>query len=108
MNVVLRELGYRSSVSELNYRGYDVLFCQIENKRCLVIGETDVIEYLSNHSNFVAMVSKTEKVPLYKQDMALRMGRMPQSNRETFWRCNIRNLELPSQNSYHDVWEVRG
>ena len=93
LNIILREERFRSNSYDLEHRGYMYyLFCQIGNRRGYIVSRFDIIEDLASRHYFPALVVEEEQVPLYKQDMELRMGRMPKSKREITRQYNVRIL----------------
>ena len=111
MPIVLFDESYKANIMELNRRRFqNYLFVQIGNKKGFIVSQNPRnIESLSNQVGFLALLSTDEKIPLYKQDMMLRMGRTPKSTKSVMRNCNVRVLDMNScQDRYfYSVWSIR-
>ncbi len=108
MQITLREEYFRYSVQDLERRGYkDYIFVQIGNKRGFIISKNIVLlNRLAEQKGFSVMIECEEKVPLYKQDMQLRMGKVPQSKKSVLRPYNVRVLEKCQDRYCYSVWSV--
>lgn len=108
MQIILREENFKSSVEDLKRRGYmSYIFVHIGHKRGFIVSrDVKIIEMLSQKIGFQAMVECEEKIPLYKQDMQLRMGRVPQSKKSVLRPYNVRILEKCQDRYCYSVWSV--
>lgn len=108
MQILLREEPFKSSIVDLKRRGFsDFLFVQIGNRRGFVVSRNPgVFLNLSEKVGFMATLKVEEKVPLYKQDMQLRMGRKPESKRVSYRNYTVRILEKCRDNYSYTVWCV--
>lgn len=111
MPIVLCEESYKANIMELKRRRFqNYLFVQIGNKKGFIVSQNPRnIESLSNQIGFLALLSIDEKIPLYKQDMMLRMGQMPKSTRSIMRNCNVRVLDMNScqERYFYSVWSIR-
>ena len=111
MPIVLCEESYKANIMELNRRRFqNYLFVQIGNKKGFIVSQNPRnIESLSNQVGFLALLSTDEKIPLYKQDMMLRMGQVPKSTRSVRRNCNVRVLDMDTcqERYFYSVWSIR-
>ena len=108
LQIILKEARFRSNSYDLERRGHMYyLFCQVGNRRGYVVSRYDIIEELQSRNYFPALVVEEEKVPLYKQDMDLRMGKMPKSKREVTLSYNVRVLGENLGNAFYPVWMIQ-
>ncbi len=108
MQILLREERFRANIMDLNRRGYsDFLFVQIGNRRGFIVSHrVDVLSILSEKNMFLATLEEKEKVPLYKQDMQLRMGKRPEQYKISHRSYTVRVLEKCRDNYSYTVWCV--
>lgn len=108
MQILLREERFKSNVLDLNRRGYsDFIFVQIGNKRGFIVSKNlNLILNLGLKNNFMVTLMTEEKVPLYKQDMALRMGKKPEGYKEILRNYNVRVLDKCRDNYSYTVWSI--
>ena len=108
MQIFLREERLKSNIMDLNSRGYsDFIFVQIGNKRGFIVSHrTDVLSILSEKNMFLATLEEREKIPLYKQDMELRMGKIPKQYKLSCRTYTVRVLEKCRDNYSYTVWCV--
>lgn len=108
MQIILREEKFKYSIDDLKRRGYkDYIFVHIGHKRGFIISRNaKAIELLSQKIGFQAMVECEEKIPLYKQDMQMRMGKKPESKKSVLKPCNVRILEKCQDRYCYFVWSI--
>lgn len=108
MQIILKEEIFKSNVMDLRRRGYsDFLFVQIGNKRGFILSHNiELLSKLAEIPMFIATLRVDEKVPLYKQDMELRMGRVPKQTKESIRSYNVRVLEKCKDNYSYTVWSI--
>ena len=108
MQIILKEENLRYSVDDLKRRGYkDYIFVHIGHKRGFIVSKNiNKLEMLSKQIGFQAMVECEEKVPLYKQDMQMRMGRKLESKKSVLRPYNVRVLEKCRDRYCYSVWII--
>lgn len=108
MQIILKEERFKSSIMDLKRRGYsDFLFVQIGNRRGFIVShKVDVLSILAEKNMFLVTIEDKEKVPLYKQDMQLRMGKIPEQYKTSHRSYTVRVLEKCRDNYSYTVWCV--
>lgn len=108
MQIILKEETFKYSIMDLERKGIsDFLFVQIGNKRGFILTKgSRKLSFVMNRYEFPALIQTNEKVPLYKQDMDLRMGKRPQSTNNTLRPYNVRILEKCQDRYCYFVWSV--
>lgn len=110
MHIVLEEELFKADVMELKRRRYsNYLFVQIGNKRGFIVSQNpNLIEKISNNTGFTALLAVDEKVPLYQQDMMMRMGRTPKGTKSVIRSYNVRILDKNTcyERHYYNVWKI--
>ena len=108
MQIILREENFKCNIEDLKRRGYkDYIFVHIGHKRGFIISKNmKIIEMLSQKIGFQVLLECEEKIPLYKQDMQIKMGKIPQSKKSVLRPYNVRVLEKCQDRYCYFVWSV--
>lgn len=89
--------------AELTRRGYDVIFIQVNGRRCYLIGQKGTFDKVTKL--FPLCLEEEIKVPIAKQAMELQLGRIPQTHRKELRSYRAMLLTKPRYGAY-PVWEV--
>ena len=93
----------RIQATELNRRGYDVIFIQVNNQRGYMFGRKGTLTNIPKR--FQLTLEEKHKVSMQKQIMDIHMGRKPQQYK-TDARVYIATVLDAPQTGAYVAWEV--